>query len=118
MIKEARDDLNYLLGANPEDFDLWEVKDAIIFLSDTIDDFEYQIGAPREIFQGQDYDSWLMKARYKLNKVKSARRRFSGYLFKLKQESDLNLIKSLVRSYLSGNENVLDTLKSTVKEHE
>lgn len=114
MIKQLREDLDYILGTPPEDFDVNEVREALILLGDAIDDFGYQLDVPREHFQGQDYDSWKMKASYKLNKVKSARRRFSSYYNRIKEDTELTLLKSLCVSYINGNAGALLQIQNMV----
>lgn len=114
MIKQLREDCEFLLKSNPDEFDLNELKDAIILLSDTIDDMDMQATIPRELYQGENYDKWRLGLLFKMNKVKSARRRFSGYYSRVKEETELNLLKSLCRSYIEGNEGALTAIKNMV----
>ncbi len=116
MIKQLREDTDWLLKISPEELDSGELKDAIILLADCQEDMEFQASLPRETFQGSDYDKWRQGLLYKLNKVKSARRRFSAYNKKVAEETGYNLLKSLCRAYFSGNTNVEPTIRHMVME--
>lgn len=80
-----KDNINYLLTAKPEDFDLLSAVDAVLELSDSLEDILFQINdVPEEEFQGLNYKQWKMKATYKKNIISSALRRFRARVQELR----------------------------------
>lgn len=114
MIKAIREDVDYLLRAPVDEYDVFDALQAINLLAEADDDLAFQLSVPRESFQGHDYDSWKTKASYKHNKIKSARRRFSAHYRRIQEETELNLLKSLCISLINGNEGALTAIKNMV----
>jgi hypothetical protein len=76
-MKQSREDTNYLLSADPNDFDLEDAWVALIKLEDDLDDISFQLNdVPEEEFRGPNYTKWRMSASFKRNRIASARRRF------------------------------------------
>lgn len=87
MNNTSREDLNFLLGASIEDFDMFSALEAYHTLMDVFLDLNFQLEASELDFKGRDKESWELKAKYKQNRVVEAARRFSRRYRELKEDS-------------------------------
>lgn len=72
-----RSDVDFLLKAEPEEYDFFEALDAYLMLADSLDDISFQLNdVPRDDFSGSDYEKWRKGASFKRNKISSATRKF------------------------------------------
>ncbi len=104
MISEQRDNCNFILSSNPEDFDLEGAQQALLVLFECYFDMTFQVDLGPEGFQGPDYHSWKTKILYKLSRVKSSIKKFQYRVKDLQENSELNLLKMAVRAFLNNTE--------------
>lgn len=109
-----REDVNFLIGANVEDFDQTGALEAYHTLMDVFLDLDFQLKVSERDFKGSDREAWATKAEYKQNRVVEAARRFSRRYRELKEESELTFLKSAIRSYLNGSTGLESTIRGIV----
>lgn len=85
MNNTSREDLNFLLGAQVEDFDMFGALEAYHTLMDVYLDLLFQLLAAEKDFKGSDKEAWIIKANYKANRTVEAARRFSRRYRELKE---------------------------------
>lgn len=90
-----RADIDFLLEANPLDYDMYSAAEAVCILQDSLDDIEFQRNdVPVHKFKG-NREEWIQRVSYKRNKIRSAERRFRFRFWQLaalkKEGGDLSL---------------------------
>ena len=106
MNSTSREDLNYLLGANPDDFDYLDSLEAYHTLTDVLLDLQFQLMASAIDFQGSDREAWAVKAQYKSNRTVEAAKRFSRRVRELKEtgaQSKIDKIAKILTVYGQSN---------------
>lgn len=100
-----REDVDYLLGADPQDFTVEEARDARDLLEAAINDISFQLDyVTADTFDGVDFDKWRRSAGFKKNKMLQAKRQFNNRYEDLWQESFLGEIKELIFKALIDND--------------
>jgi hypothetical protein len=116
MNKDSREDIQYLLTLEDlSDYNAADALEAYYTLLTAAEDMAFQISLGESEYTGADYRSWLKRVSYKMNKTKAVARRFSVLYQRLKEESELNFLKSTVRSYLNGSTGLETTLRGLVE---
>lgn len=99
-----RQDIEYLLTAEPVEFTIEEAVEALLLLEDSIDDIKFQLeDVPKSKFQGSNYDNWKIAASYKKNRILAARRRFKYHIQTVLQKNKESKLMSIIGGMLKAD---------------
>lgn len=100
-----RNDVEWLLSASPDEFDMDGAREARDLLDECARDIKFQTEeVPYEEFSGPDYYKWRKSAVFKLNRVLAAKTKFNNRYEDLWAESEIYYMKKLYLRTLDGDE--------------
>ena len=90
MKMKERENVNFLIKADPKEFDLESALEAQCMLMDTLEDIVFQLEVTTKTnFKGKDYQAWRTSILYKKNRVASALRKFRDRVYLLKYKGSV-----------------------------
>ena len=102
-----RNDIDFLITSNPDDFDYYGCAEAVCLLQDSLEDIDFQLDTvPKRKFTGNNYEDWKTKCIYKKNRIKAAFRRFLYRIKWLTQEHKAEKFKAILIRVIEGDPKV------------
>ena len=110
-----RENIDFLLVANPEEFDLDGAIEAQLELSYAFDDINFQINdVPEYEFKGNNYKKWKTGACYKRGKISSAYKRFRNRVNRLLEELNSKKYLTIIKGLLDNDPTAVEEAKKLV----